>query len=151
VSIQEQLTSDQRAAMKSGDKPTVNVIRQVQTEIAQAKSAPGFSGEVDDDLYRSTIAAYVKRMGKAKAEYEALGERGRDHAGELAFEIEYLSRFLPAQMSEDDTRLLVRRTIDDLGVDDPKMTGRVIGTVMRAADGLDGAVVARIVNQELSG
>lgn len=151
MSIQEQLADDQRAAMKAGDKPTVNVIRQVQTEVSQAKSAPGFTGDVDDELYVATIGAYVKRMDKARIEYESLGERGREQADKLTFEIEYLSRYLPEQVGEDETRAIVRRAIDDLGVGDPKMKGRVIGTVMKSNDGLDGALVARLVGEELGG
>ena len=149
MSIQEELAAERVAAMKRGDKATVNVVRQVETEVAVAKSAPGFSGEVDDDLYVATIAAYVKKMDKARAEYESLGERGAKQAGQLAFEVEYLSRFLPEAMSEDETRALVQKTIADLEIDDPKMKGRVIGAVMQSDEGLDGALVARLVGEEL--
>ena len=67
MSIQEDLAAARVAAMKEGDRATLNVIRQVESEVAVAKSAPGFSGEVDDDLYRSTMTSYVKRMDKARA------------------------------------------------------------------------------------
>ena len=149
MTIQEELAAERVAAMKRGDKATVNVVRQVETEVAVAKSAPGFSGEVDDDLYQATIAAYVKKMDKARAEYESLGERGAKQASQLAFEIEYLSRFLPEAMSEEDTKALVQQTIVDLGAEDPTMKGRVIGAVMQSSEGLDGALVARLVGEEL--
>ena len=149
MSIQKDLAAARVAAMKEGDRATLNVIRQVESEVAIAKSAPGFNGEVDDDLYRSTMASYVKRMDKARAEYEGLGERGQQHADGLAFEIDYLSQFLPESLSEDETRQLVRRTIAEVGADDPKMKGQVIGAVMQSAEGVDGALVARIVGEEL--
>jgi hypothetical protein len=149
--IQEQLAADRIAAMKSGDKATVSVVRQIDSEVALAKSAPGFEGEVDDDLYLATIAAYVKKMDKARSEYESLGERGLSQVEGLSFEIEYLSQFLPESLSEEDTRTLVRQTIAELGVDDPKMKGRVIGAVMQAGEGLDGALVARLAGEELGG
>ena len=151
MSVQEQLKADRIAAMKSGDRPVVNVVRQIDSEVAVAKSAPGFSGEVDDELYLATIASYVKKMDKARTEYEALGERGREQVDSLTFEIDYLSLFLPEALSEDDTRALVQRTIAELGVDDPKMKGRVIGTVMKSGEELDGALVARLVAEELTG
>ena len=149
MDIQQQLTADRIAAMKSGDRPVVNVVRQIESEVAIAKSAPGFSGEIDDDLYLATIAAYVKKMDKARAEYEALGERGQEQAESLAFEIEYLSQFLPESMSEEETRSLIQQTIAELGVDDPKMKGSVIGAVMQSGEELDGALVARLVGEEL--
>jgi len=149
MSIQEQLTADRIAAMKSGDRRVVNVVRQVDSEVAVAKSAPGFSGEVDDELYLATIAAYVKKMDKARAEYVDIGDRGRDQVESLGFEIEYLSQFLPESLSEDGTRALVQRTIAEVGADDPKMKGQVIGAVMRSGEELDGALVARLVSEEL--
>jgi len=149
VSIEAELREDMKRALRAGDKATLGVVRQIQSEVAVAKSAPGFTGEVDDELYRRTIAAYVKRMKKAKAEFEAAGERGAEQAAKLAFEIDYLSRFLPRQLDEDQTRDLVRRTIAELGADDPKAAGKVIGAVMRSGEPVDGALVARLVREEL--
>ncbi len=104
MTIQEQLVEAQKSAMKSGDRATLSVIRQIQSEVAVAKTAPGFSGEIDDALYLSTIATYTKRMDKARVEYEALGERGADQAQKLAFEIDYLSDYLPQKL--DDLRVI---------------------------------------------
>ena len=151
MTIQEELAAEQKRAMKSGDKATLSVIRQIQSEVALAKSAPGFRGEVDDDLYRTTIAAFVKRMQKARAEFEAAGERGQEHVDQLTFEIDYLSQYLPQQLSEDETRDLVRATVADLGVDDPSRSGQVIGAVMKSGAAVDGATVSRLVREELGG
>ena len=51
MSIQEQLVADQKDAMRSRDTATLNAIRSVQAEVATAKAAPGFSGDVNDALY----------------------------------------------------------------------------------------------------
>ena len=150
MTIEEQLIAEQTAAMKGGDRATLSVIRQVRSEVSVAKAAPGFVGEVDDQLYLSTISTYVKRMGKSKTEYEALGERGREQAEKLAFEIDYLSKYLPTKLDESATRLLVDQAIADTGADDPKMTGQVIGAVMRSGEDVDGALVARLVKEALS-
>lgn len=151
MTVQEQLVAEQRTAMKAGDKATVNVIRQIQSEVAVAKSAPGFSGEVDDELYLATIAAFVKRMQKARTEFEAAGERGEEHVAKLTFEIDYLSQYLPQQLSEDETRDLVKATIAQLGVDDPSRSGQVIGAVMKSGAAVDGGTVSRLVREELGG
>lgn len=151
MTIQEQLAEAQKTAMKGGDRQTLNAVRQIQSEISVAKSAPGFSGEVDDDLYLATIATYVKRMSKARSEYEALGERGREQAEKLAFEIDYLAAYLPQKLDEAATSDLVDQTIADLGATDPKMTGQVIGAVMKSGQDVDGTLVARLVNEALAG
>ena len=73
-------------------------------------------------------------------------------AEKLAFEVEYLSRFLPKKLDEDATRTLVRSAIEALGVaGDEKAAGRVTGHVMKQhGKDLDGALVNRIVREELS-
>ena len=149
--IQEQLAADQKAAMRARDKATLNAIRSVQAEVATAKSAPGFRGEVDDDLYVATIATYVKRITKSLADYEAMGDAGAAQAATLAFEIDYLSRYLPTKLDEAATRRVVAATIADLGADASTPAGRVIGAVMQSGEDLDGALVHRLVTEALAG
>ena len=151
MSIREELSAELVDAMKSKDAARRDVIRQVQTEIATAKSQPGFSGEADDDFYQKTIASYVKKMDKSRLEYADLGERGAEMAGKLAFEVEYLSRWLPTKLDEDSTRALITEAIDELGVaGDSKAAGRVTGHLMKSrGKDLDGGLVNRLVREEL--
>jgi uncharacterized protein YqeY len=149
MGIQEELAAELKDAIKARDKARTNVIRQIETEVAVAKSAPGFDREVDDGLYKATIVSYVKKMEKARTEYEAMGERGADQAAKLAYEVEYLTRWTPQLPGEDETRQIVRDTIAGLGVDDPKMVGRVMGHIMKSGRELDGGLVNRLVREEL--
>ncbi len=149
MSIEQTLRADQTAAMKARDKDTLNAIRSVQAEVAAAKSAPGFKGDVNDELYRKTIATYVKRISKSKAEYDTMGESGAEQSGKLAFEIDYLSRYLPKVLDLEATRTLVERTIAELGADPQIQPGRVIGAVMRSGEDLDGGLVNRLVREAL--
>lgn len=149
-SIEKQLNDELTDAMKSGDRARVAVIRQVRTEVSVARSAPGFDGEIDDDLYRKTISAYMKKMEKARKEFEEAGDRGREQADKLAFEVEYLSRWVPdTSLGEEETRALVKAKVEELGADSPKQIGMVIGAVMKSGADVDGATVNRIVRQEL--
>ena len=140
-------------ALKARDTARSNVIRAITTEIQKRKSEPGFAGEVDDALYLEVMATFAKKMDKARREYEGYGDRGAEQAAKLAFEVEYVSRWLPTKLDEDATRALVQQVVDELGVaGDPSATGRVMGTLMKAhKDDLDGAVVNRIVREVLAG
>jgi uncharacterized protein YqeY len=149
MGIRDELASELKDAMKARDRARTNAIRQVETEVAVAKAAPGFTGEVDDDLYKATIASYVKKMEKARAEYDGMGERGAEQAAKLDFEVRYLSRWAPQLAGEDETRVIVKAAIAELGVDDPKMMGRVMGHIMKSGHELDGSLVNRIVREEL--
>jgi len=152
MSIKDDLAQELHDAMRAQDGPRRDVIRQVETEIAVAKSQPGFEGEVDDDLYRAVIAAYVKKMDKARDEYLEIGERGAAMAEKLGYEVEYLSRWLPSKLDEAATRDLVKAAIAELGVGgDEKAAGRVIGHVMKThGKDLDGGLVNRVVREELA-
>jgi hypothetical protein len=152
MSIKEELAAELRDAMKAKDAPRRDVIRQVETEVAVARSQPGFTGELDDDLYRQVIGSYVKKMDKTRQEYVEMGERGEAMAAKLAFEVEYLSRWLPQKLDEEATRNLVREAIDELGVaSDEKAAGRVTGHLMKQhGQDLDGSLVSRVVREELT-
>ena len=150
LSIQDELGVELRDAMRSRDSPRRNVIRQIETEVSVARSAPGFVGAVDDELYLRIIATYVKKMDKARKEYVAAGERGDAQAEKLAYEIDYLARWLPETLGQDETRALVLTAIAETGAADLKMMGRVMGHVMKSGADVDGALVSKIARQELS-
>ena len=137
-------------AMRAKDRARLDVIRQIRTEATLRAAEPNFDGEIDDALYTQVISSYIRKMSKAQDEYQALGDAGAEMAEKLAFEVSYLERWVPAKLSEDETRVIVRDAIADLGADDPKLAGRVIGHVMKQhGDDVDGAVVNRLVREEL--
>jgi uncharacterized protein YqeY len=153
MSIKDQFAEELRDAMRAKDARRRDVIRQVNTEVKVAASAPGYTGGETDELYLQVIASYVKRMQKSVEEYRELGERGTAMADKLEFEVEYLSRFLPRRLDEEATRALVESAIAELGVaGDSKASGRVIGSIMKAhRDEVDGGLVNRLVNEALGG
>ena len=150
--IKEQLSEELKNAMKTGDTDRRDVVRMIESEISLAKSAPGFEGEVNDDLYRAVIASYAKKMDKARAEYIEIGPRGEEMARKLGWEVGFLSRWLPTKLDQESTEALVRATISELGVSgDPKAAGRVIGQIMKNHKSeVDGGLVNRLVAAALS-
>lgn len=153
MTIQDQLAAELRDAMKAKDGRRRDVIRQIQTEAATARTQPDFTGEVDDAFFQRVISGYVKKMDKSRAEYAGYGAKGAEMAAKLAFEVEYLSKWLPKRLGEEETRRLVREAITELGVaGDDKAAGRVTGLLMRRkGKDLDGGLVNRLVREELAG
>jgi uncharacterized protein YqeY len=150
MSIRDELSAELQDAIRSGDQRRREVVREIETLVARRRSEPGFDGAIDDDLYLGVMSAFAKKMEKAAGEYDGLGDRGADMAAKLRWEVEYLSRWLPSKLSEDETRDAVREAIAELGVADPKMAGRVVGHLMKTMGGnLDGGLVNRLVRSEL--
>ena len=152
VTIKEELTVELKDAMKQKDVRRRELIRIIDTEVTMARTAEGFSGEVDDALYLRVMASYSKKMEKARKEYVSFGERGAAMADQLGWEVKYLSRWLPNKLDEMATAEIVDRTIAQLGVaGDPKASGRVVGPIMKAhKDEVDSGLVNRLVSAALA-
>ena len=148
MALADDLSSALKDAMKAKDKPKLDAIRQIQTEIAKKKAEKG--EEVNDDLVLGVISSYVKKMIKAVEEYQSLGDRGQEMAEKIQFEIDFLSTYLPEQLSEEEVEKIVDEVLSELGDVDISQMGRVIGAVMAKGDRIDGSIVSKIVKDKLS-
>ena len=151
MTLEQTLRKKLTEALKAKDRRTADIIRMIDTKVMERRTARDFTGQVDDALYLDVIAAYRKTMAKALEEYEAMGEKGKEQADGLRYEVEYCAQFLPQGLSEDEVRAAVRKAKADLGTTDPKMAGRVVGAVMKEHKGrVDAGLVKRIVDEELA-
>ena len=148
MALIDDLSSSLKEAMKAKDKPKLDAIRQVQTEIAKKKSEKG--EEATDELVLGVISSYVKKMVKAVEEYQSLGDRGIEMAKKIQFEIDFLSQWLPEQLSEEEVSKIVDEVLSEMGEVDMSQMGKIIGAVMAKSDGLDGSVVSNIVREKIS-
>jgi len=148
MALADDLSSALKDAMKAKDKPKLDAIRQIQTEIAKKKAEKG--EEVSDDLVLGVISSYVKKMIKAVEEYQSLGDRGQEMAEKIQFEIDFLSTYLPEQLSDEEVEKIVDEVLSELGDVDISQMGRVIGAVMAKDNGIDGSVVSKIVQTKLT-
>ena len=148
MALADDLSSALKDAMKAKDKPKLDAISQIQTEIAKKKAEKG--EEVNDDLVLGVISSYVKKMIKAVEEYQSLGDRGQEMAEKIQFEIDFLSTYLPEQLSDEEVEKIVDDVLSELGDVDISQMGRVIGAVMAKGDGIDGSIVSKIMKDKLS-
>ncbi len=148
MALADDLSTALKEAMKAKDKPKLDAIRQIQTEIANKKSEKG--EEVNDELVLGVISSYVKKMAKSLDEYKSYGEKGEEMANKIQFEIDFLTTYLPEQLSEEEVEKIVDNVLDELGDVDMSQMGRVIGAVMAKGDGIDGSIVSKIVKGKLS-
>lgn len=145
--LREQLT----AAMKAKDSKTLNLIRMINTKIMERRTAKGFTGTVDDALVLDVISTYKKSMEKARADYVNAGDRGKEQLAEIDFEVEWCNKFLPKQMSEQELRDAVAKAVAELPQKDPKMAGRVIGTIKKQfGDRADAQLTKKLAEELLA-
>lgn len=149
--IDVELNTLLKDAMRAKDMQTANCIRMIKAKHTERLKSPGFKEPLDDKLWQDIIAAYQKQLRKSREEYVAVGERGADAIEQIDFEIGFCARFLPKAASDDEVRTVVRETIAQLGVSDPKQAGKLVGQIMKTNKGkLDPATVKRIAEEELT-
>jgi uncharacterized protein YqeY len=145
--LREQLT----AAIKARDLQTANLIRMINTKIMERRTAKGFTGTVDDDLVLDVISTYKKSMEKARGEYAAAGDRGKEQLAEIDFEVAWCSKLLPQGLSEAELREAVVKAVAELPNKDPKMAGRVIGAIKKQfGDRADAQLAKKLAEEELA-
>ena len=141
--LQEEL----KAAMKAKDKATLTGLRNI---IGKLKAQRIDKGEdLTKEEYIQILQSSAKQLKDAIEQYE---KGGRDDLAEVeTFELKLIEKYLPKQLSEDDVRTLVRKTIKSTGAQSMQDMGQVMGTVMKELAGsVDGKMVQRIVSEQLN-
>jgi len=141
--LQEEL----KVAMKAKDKATLTVLRNI---IGKLKAQRIDKGEdLTDQECIQILQSSVKQLKDSIEQYE---KGGRDDLAEVeAFELKLIEKYLPEQLSEDDVRTLVRKTIKSTEAKSMQDMERVMGAIMKhLAGAADGKMVQRIVQGELS-
>ncbi len=139
--------NDMKSAMKAGEKSELGALRNL---IGKVKAKQIDSGKtLTDDECIKVMATAAKQLKDSIQQYK---DGGRDDLAENeAFELSIVERYLPEQMSEDDVRAIVKKTIADVGAESMKDMGKVMGAAMQAVgSGADGSIVQKMVREELS-
>lgn len=150
MALKEQIQNDMKAALLSGNRFVGDVLRNLKAailneEVALGKRDPG----LDDAEIEKVIAREVKKRNESAVLYE---QNDRPELAETEKkEAEVLANYLPEQLSEEKIRQIITGKIAELGVSGPQAMGQVIGGVkQQVGNSADGALIARIVKEELS-
>ena len=141
--LQEKL----QLAMKAKDKASLTGLRNI---IGKLKAQRIDKGE--DLTKEECIQIFQSSAKQLKDSIEQYEKGGRDDLAEVeAFELKLIEKYLPEKLSEDDVRILVRKTIKSTGAQSMQDMGQVMGTVMKELAGsADGKMVQRIVSEQLN-
>jgi uncharacterized protein YqeY len=147
MSLNERLNEDMKQAMRSQEKFKLSVIRMVRAsikniEIDQKKT-------LDDNEVLDVLSREIKQRKDSLQEFE---KAGRDDLAEnLKAEIAILIKYLPQQLSEEEVKVIVQQTIQEVGASSKADMGKVMGALMPKVKGLaDGKIVNQFVLQLLS-
>jgi hypothetical protein len=147
MSLKDRLTEDMHAAMRSGDKPRLSVLRMALAGVKQR--------EVDtrrplDDAGVQTVIERMIKQGRDSLSQFRDGGRADLVAKEEA-EIKVLQTYLPQPLSEAELDTFIAECIEAAGADNVKDLGKVMGIIKaRAAGRVDMSTVSARVRTMLT-
>ncbi|MEL6622891.1 MAG: GatB/YqeY domain-containing protein [Pseudomonadota bacterium] len=155
--MRDQILSETKAAMKSGDKVRVTTLRMISAAIKQRDidarvdnkgTATGITA-VDDAEVLQVLQKMVKQRRDSIA---AFTDAGRTELAEKeAAEIEVIEAFLPKQLSEAETEAAADAVIAELGASGMSDMGRVMGALKEKYAGqMDFGKASGIVKKRLA-
>lgn len=150
MALKDKINNDLKAALLGGNRFSGEVLRNLKAailneEVAKKKREEGL-GDIEIE---QVIAREVKKRNESAVIYDNAGRM--DLAENERNEAKVLSGYLPEQLSEEDIKMVVNRTIDEIGVKNMSAMGQVIGAVKNElGNAADGSIVARLVKEALS-
>ncbi|GAA3020956.1 GatB/YqeY domain-containing protein [Tetragenococcus solitarius] len=147
MTLLTKLNDDMKAAMKNRDKESLQVIRMLKASLQNEKINLGRDLTEEEEL--TIISREMKQRRDSLAEFEEVGRK--DLAEKTKGEIAIVEKYLPAQLSEEDLREIVKNAVEQTGASSSKDFGKVMGVVMPQVKGkADGKQVNAIVKELLN-
>lgn len=142
MTLKERINEDMKAAMRSGEKDRLGVIRMLQAAIKQREVDERIT--LDDAQVLAVLEKMLKQRKESIAQYESGGRA--DLVAKEAAEIAVLQTYMPAPLSDAELDAIITAAITESGAASIKDMGKVMGLVKAQAAGRAdmGAVGARI-------
>jgi uncharacterized protein len=148
MSLLQQLTSEQIAAMKAKDAQKLSVLRMINSAVKTLQIDTDH--ELTDTEVQDVIRRQVKQLTDAMSDF-ATAKRD-DLVEQTQAEIAILAAYLPVQLSEDVVLEKAKQIIGDLRASGAELTvGTAMAAVMKELKGqADGNSVRKVVSQLVS-
>lgn len=147
MSLKQRLTDDMKAAMKSGDRQALGVIRLVNAAIQQREIDERI--ELDEVAVIAVLEKMVKQRRDSVSQFDAAGRD--DLAGIERAEIAVIERYLPAKLGEAAILDAIAAAIAETGASGPADMGKLMGALKpRLAGQANMGQVSALVKQRLA-
>jgi len=148
MTLKQRLTDDMKAAMKSGDKQRLGVIRLVNAAIKQREVDERI--ELDDAAVLAVMEKMVKQRKDSVSQYEAA--KREDLAAIERAEIGVIEGYLPEKLGEAEILAAIDAAIAQTGATGPADMGKLMGVLKpKLAGQADMGQVSALVKKKLAG
>jgi len=147
MSLKDQITNDMKAAMKSGDKDRLGVIRLILAAIKQREVDERIV--LDDTQVLSVVEKMQKQRRDSIEQFRAAARE--DLATKEEFEVGVIKAYMPEQLGDAEIDAIIVKAIADSGANSAKDMGKVIGLVRpQVAGRADMGKVSEAVKRKLA-
>ena len=147
MNLKERLRQDMADAMRSGEAERRDVLRLLVAAIKQEEVDQRQT--LEDSQVQEVLVKQAKQRRESIVDAEQAGRPDLAEAEQR--ELTIIEEYLPQQMSRDEVEAVARQVIEELGVQDMKSMGQVMGRLMPQLKGqADGRVVSDVVRELLS-
>ena len=149
MSLELDVMSLMKDAMKNKDEAMLRGLRAIKAEIIKAKTEPGANGVISEDTEMKLLQKLVKQRKDSLTIFQ---EQNRpDLAQKESEEIAVIEKFLPVQMSEEEVKEAVGAIVKELGAVGPQDLGKVMGVASKQLAGkADGKLIAAAAKNALT-
>ncbi len=149
MSLQQEVMTAMKEAMKSKDTNALTSLRAIKSAILLAQTESGAKEELTEEQELALLQKLVKQRKDSAAIFQ---EQGREDLAQPELDqAKVIEQFLPEQLSEEEIEKVVVMTIDDIGASGMKDMGKVMGIVSKELAGqADGKTISAIVKSKLS-
>ncbi len=149
MSLQDDVMTAIKAAMKAKDQTALAALRAVKSEILLAQTASGSKEELTEEEEIKILSKMVKQRKDSAAIF--LEQDRKDLALPEIDQAEVINQFLPEALTEEEIEKVVVMTIDQIGAQGMKDMGKVMGMVSKELAGqADGKTISMLVKAKLS-
>ena len=149
MSLQQDIMTALKEAMKSKDQIALTALRAVKSAILIAQTESGAKEDLTEDQELKILQKLVKQRKDSAAIY--LEQDRKDLALPEIDEAEVINQFLPEALTDEEIEKVVVATIEQIGAECMKDMGKVMGMVSKELAGqADGKTISNIVKAKLS-
>ena len=151
MSLRKKIDDMLNEALKAKDKNTYPTLRLIVSAIKDADIAGRSKGQ--KEIKDSDIISLLKKMIKQRNEScEVYKKAGRNELLESEKkEIDVISKFLPKQLSDEETKQICQEVIKTTGASSMKDMGKIMGALKsKHAESLDFSKVSVILKELLN-
>lgn len=147
MSMKTRLVDDMKAAMKSGDKARLAVIRLINAAIKQKEVDERV--ELDDAAVLAVLEKMVKQRRDSISQYEAASRE--DLAQVERDELTIIDAYLPEKLGEDAIKAAIEAAIAQTGAQSPADMGKLMGVLKpQLAGQADMGLVSKLIKARLT-